>query len=188
MSKKKLGSLLSGVAALALGFIIAMISHSHVEKAKKMHDQIVSGVSEMSAMLKDLVAANEHGGAPQMLSYARQNKPRATEAANKIRKACDYFQKVHVPSSLKDELKAVRAAIPEMRSFADSFEAMFGGVMTESEFESAALEMGRRAERLVASDGFAQAEANFMKELNRLKSRKHFIWLAIFNGNIRAAY
>lgn len=53
-----------------------------------------------------------------------------------------------MPSSLKDELKAVKAGIPEMRSFADSFEAMFGGVMTESEFESAAMEMARRVGRL----------------------------------------
>lgn len=172
---------MSSVIALALGFAMAMISHSHVEKARKMHEQIVAGVSEMSAMIKELKSASEQGGAPQMLSYARQNKPRAKEAADKLRGACDYFQKVHVPSGLKDELKAVRAAIPEMRSFADSFEAMFGGVMTESEFESAAMEVARRAEKLTASDGFAQAEANFMRELNRLKSRKRFLWLTIDN-------
>lgn len=177
MNKKKLTSLIATLVGVAIALGAILITDSHVKKARSMHELIVAGISDMSAMLKDLVAENNRGGAPQMLSYARQNKPRATEAADKIRKACDYFQKVHVPSSLKDELKAVKAGIPEMRSFADAFEAMFGGAMTESEFESAALEMGRRAERLVASDGFAYAEANFMSELNRLKSRRRFVWL-----------
>lgn len=177
MSRKRQASILSSVIAIALTLGMLFLTESHVKKARSMHELIVSGVSEMSAMLKELVAANEQGGAPQMLSYARQNKPRATEAADKLRKACDYFQKVRVPSSLKDELRTVKAGIPEMRSFADSFEAMFGGVMTESEFESAAKEMGRRAERLVASDGFAMAEAKFMQELNRLKSKRRFVWL-----------
>lgn len=112
-----------------------------------------------------------------MLSYAISSKPRATEAANKLRGACDYFEKVRVPGALKDELAAVRAAVPEMRSFADSFEAMFGGVMLESEFMSAVEQMGLRAERLIARDGFAYAEASFMKELNRLDSSKGFVWL-----------
>lgn len=177
MSGKKLTSILSTVVALALTLGTILLTSSHVKKAESMHEQMAAGVSEMSVMLRELVEAKEQGGTSRMLSYARQNKPRATEAANKLRKACDYFQKVHVPSSLKDELKAVKAGIPEMRSFADSFEAMFGGVMTESEFESAAVEMGRYAERLAASDGFAVAEAKFMAELHRLNSNGGFIWL-----------
>lgn len=184
MSKKKLTSILSSVVAIALGVAMAMISNGHVKKAKSVHEQLAAGIREMSVMINDLAAAKNSGGAPEMLAYARQNKARATAAADKIRQSCDYFQKVRVPSALKDELKAVRAAIPEMRSFADSFEAIFGGVMTESEFNSAVMAMGTRAERLLASDGFAQAESNFIKELNRLKSRRRFVWLEVFDCSL----
>lgn len=39
-----------------------MLTSSHVKKAESMHEQIVAGVSEMSVMLKDLVAENNRGG------------------------------------------------------------------------------------------------------------------------------
>lgn len=84
MSRKRQASILSSVIAIALTLGMFFLTESHVKKARSMHELIVSGVSEMSAMLKELVAANEQGGAPQMLSYARQNKPRATEAAKKL--------------------------------------------------------------------------------------------------------
>lgn len=181
MSKKKLTSIISTVVAVALGLAMFLLTDGHIKKTKSVHEQMAAGFSEMRTLLSELMDAGTAGGMPAMLSYARSNKPRATEATNKLRAACDYFEKLRVPSSLKDELKAVRAGIPEMRSFADSFDAMFGGVMLESEFESAVADMGTRAERLVAADGFAQAEANFIKELNRLtsRSRSRFIWLIV---------
>lgn len=179
MSKKKLTSIISTVVAIALGLTAFLLTDGHIKKTKSVHDEMVAGFSEMRTLLSELMDAGRSGGMPEMLSYARSSKPRATEAANKLRAACDYFEKLRVPSSLKDELKAVRAGIPEMRSFADAFDAMFGGVMLESEFESAVADMATRAERLVAADGFAQAEADFIKELNRLNSRKHFVWLVV---------
>lgn len=177
MSKKTRNSIISALVSIALGLTMFFIHDGHMKKARETHSRLAAGISEMSTMMSELVDAANRGGAPEMLSYARNNKPRAAEAANKIRKSCDYFEKVRVPGALKDELKAVRAAIPEMRSFADSFEAMFGGAMIESEFMSAAEQMAIRAERLVASDGFAQAEAKFMVELNRLNSKRRFVWL-----------
>lgn len=184
MSNKTRNSIISALVSIALGLTMFFIHNGHMKKVRAAHSQLAAGISEMSTMLTELLDARNSGGAPEMLSYARNNKPRATEAADKIRKTCDYFQKVRVPGALKDELAAVKAGIPEMRSFADSFEAMFGGVMIESEFVSAAELMGQRAERLVASDGFAYAEANFMQELYRLDKRRGFVWLAVNNGGI----
>ena len=126
MSKKKRNSIISVVVSIALGLTMFMLTDSHVKKAEKMHVQLAAGIMEMSAMISDLADAKNRGGAPEMLAYSRQNKARATAAADKIRQTCDYFEKVRVTGSLKDELRAVRAAIPEMRGFADSFEAMFG--------------------------------------------------------------
>lgn len=181
MSKKTRNSIISALISIALGLTMFFLHEGHMKKARETHSRLAAGISEMGTMMNELVDAANRGGAPEMLSYARNNKPRAAEAANKLRGACDYFEKVRVPGALKDELAAVRAGIPEMRSFADSFEAMFGGVMLESEFVSAAEQMGLRAERLVASDGFAYAEAKFMKELNRLDSQRGFVWLAVNN-------
>lgn len=179
MSKKTRNSIISALVSIVLGLTMFLLHEGHMKKAREAHSRLAAGISEMNTMMNELLDAAKRGGTPEMLSYARNNKPRATEAANKMRKSCDYFEKVRVPGSLKDELAAVRAGIPEMRSFADSFEAMFGGVMIESEFMSAAEQMAIRAERLVASDGFAVAEAKFMTELNRLNSKRGFLWLTL---------
>lgn len=60
--RKKLTSILSTVVALALTLGPILLTSSHVKKAESMHEQIVAGVSEMSVMLKDLVAENNRGG------------------------------------------------------------------------------------------------------------------------------
>lgn len=186
MSRKRAISIISTVAAFALAFAAVMITNGHVKKAGKMHEQLAAGIREMSALVNELKDARNQGGAPQMLLYARNNKERAVEAADKIRRACDYFRKVRVPSGLKDEIKKVRETVPEMRSFADTFEGVFGEVMTEKEFESALINVARRAEQLSEPGGFAYAEAEFIKKLNRLKSRKRFIWLTIDTADLRA--
>lgn len=177
MRNKRSVSILSSVVAVVLGFTVFMIHKGHVDKAVKMHEQLASSMREMNAMLSELITAGTEGGVPRMLSTARSNKTRATEAANKMREVCDYFEKVSVPSSLKDELAAVRKGIPEMRRFIDSFEGLFGTALIESEFMNAVEALGQNTEHLVETDGFARAEASFISELKRIRYRKGFIWL-----------
>lgn len=176
---KKLVSVITTVGAFALGFIMFMISKGHVDKAMKMHEQLVSGFSEMSLLLSELMDAGTSGGTPKMMSFARWNQARAAEAVNKMREVCDYFEKVKVPSALKSKLSAVREGIPEMRRFLDSFEGMFKGTLIESEFNASVALMGQNAKQLAESGGFVKAEADFIIELKRLKSRtrRRFIWL-----------
>lgn len=177
MERKKLISILTGVGAVALGLIMFLISQSHINKALKMHDRLALGFSEMYTLLSELKDAGEQGGKPQMLSFVRENKSRAAEAANKMREACDYYEKVRVPSALKSKLSAVRTSIPEMRRFIDSFEGMFKEVMLESELKDAVTALARDTKQLAETGGFITAEASFVSELKRLKSRRRFFWL-----------
>lgn len=179
MERKKLISILTSVGAVALGLILFLISQSHINKALKKHERLASGFSEMYTLLSELKEAGEQGGKPQMLSFVRENKSRAAEAANKMREACDYYEKVRVPSALKSKLSAVREGIPEMRRFLDSFEGMFKGTLIESEFNASVALMGQNAKQLAESGGFVKAEADFIIELKRLKSRtrRRLIWL-----------
>lgn len=174
---KKLVSVITTAGAFVLGFVMFMISKGHVDKALKMHDRLASGFSEMYALLLELKDAGVQGGKPQMLTFARENKSRAAEAANKMREVCDYYEKVRVPSALKSKLSAVRTSIPEMRRFIDSFEGVFKGVMLESELKDAVATLARETQLLAETGGFIKAESSFISEMKRLRSRRRFIWL-----------
>lgn len=175
---KTLRNIISAVVTLLIPLVLVLISHHNITTAKSHDKALYEGFSEISRITSDIIEANRSGGMPQTLNYVRENKSRAVEAVEKMRSVCDYFEKVTVPGKLKDELAAVRAAIPDMRCFLDSYENMFHEVMLESEFMSYVHEMSQSAAALDDNGGFFYAESAFMKKLGRLRDRRHgLLWL-----------
>lgn len=177
--KKKLISVLSTVLVFVAAFVLFMISNSNINKAQKQNDIFADNFTELARIVNEMTAANRDGGMPKTLAYVRENKERAVRAVENLRGVCDYFEKLNVPEALKDELAAVRAGIPDMRRFLDKYENMFHGVMLESEFKAYVSEMSRSVEALEKEGSFVIAEQEFMRELNRLKSRRKggLMWL-----------
>lgn len=178
MTKKKLISI--GVTAVSVIVAIAMVfvSHNNIKKAEDMNTLFAENLAELGSIASEIVAANK-SGKPNLLNFVRETKPRAEEAVSSLRKVCDYFEKVNVPKSLKDELVSVRAGIPAMRRFLDKYENMFHEVMLESEFMSYVHEMTVAVSELEDEGSFIYAEQRFMRKLQQLRrnsSRYNRFW------------
>ena len=179
MDKKKLISILSGICPIVIALAMFFISHHHIDTARKMHERLTAGITEMTRLTSGISEAGRKGGKPQMLAYVRDNKPKAAEAANTVREVCDYYEKLKVPSALKDKHSAVREAIPQMRYFVNLFEGMFKEVMLESEFEAAVSAAAAGAESLAENDGFILSEQAFFSEMERIERQRKsgLVWL-----------
>ncbi len=180
MTKKKLISIASTVLAVIMGVTMALVSHNNIKKAENMNTLFAENLTELLKIADEIVDANK-SGRPNVLNFVRENKSRAVEAVNNLRTVCDYFEKVNVPKSLKDELVAVRTGIPAMRTFLDKYENMFHDVMLESEFLSYVHEMSVSVTALQDDGSFIYAEQNFMRKLKSLRQRSsrynRFMWL-----------
>lgn len=180
MTKKKSISIATTAVAVIMGIAMALISHNNIKKAENMNTLFAENLTELLKIADEIVEANK-GGRPNVLNCVRENKPRAVEAVNNLRTVCDYFEKVNVPKSLKDELVAVRTGIPAMRNFLDKYENMFHEVMLESEFLSYVHEMSVSVSALQDDGSFIYAEQSFMRKLKNLQQRSsrynRFIWL-----------
>lgn len=180
MTKKKLISIASTAVAIIIGITMALVSHNNIKKAENMNSLFAESLTELVKISNEIVAANK-GGRPNVLNFVRENKSRAVKAVNDLRTVCDYFEKVKVPKSLKDELAAVRKGIPAMRTFLDKYENMFHEVMLESEFLSYVHEMSVSVSALQDDGSFIYAEQDFMRKLKRLRQNSsrynRFVWL-----------
>ena len=178
MDKKKLTSVLSAVGAFAVALVMFLISNHNIKTARKMHDQLSAGVTEITRLTSELAEAGQQGGKPQMLTYVREHKPQAVAAANKIRAVCDYYEKLRVPSALRSKLSAIRASIPGMRVFLDSFEGIFKEVMLESELKSAVFTANLSAES-PSVKSFILSEQAFISEMEHLDWQRKggLVWL-----------
>ncbi len=178
MTKKKLVSIVTTAVAIIIGIAMVLVSHNNIKTAEKNNSLLADNFTELLKITEEILDAKKTGGAPRMLNYVRENKTRAVNAVNNVRSVCDYFEKVKVPKSLKNELAEVREGIPAMRTFLDKYENMFHEVMLESEFMSYVGEMSGSAE---SSAGFVAAEQKFMRKLKSLRQNSsrynHFWWL-----------
>lgn len=173
MKKRTLISTLSSVGAILIAFVLFMVSHGNIKKAEENNELLAVNFTELGRVLEDIT-----GGRPQMLASVRENKTRAVNAVNNLRKVCDYFEKVKVPGNLKTELAEVRASIPGFRRFLDKFENMFQDVMLESEFRSYVNELSDVVGTLTDENGFLLAEQRFMRKLKQLGDRRGgLMWL-----------
>lgn len=177
MTKKKLISIASTALAIIMSITMALVSHNNIKKAENMNTLLAKNFTELLKIVDEIVEAKKTGGAPKMLTYVRENKPRAETAVKNLRLVCDYYEKLHVPKSLRDELAEVRTHIPAMRTFLDKYENMFHEVMLEREFMEFVGEMSDSAEGIY----FISAEQEFMRELTRLQRSSsrynRFVWL-----------
>lgn len=156
-----------------IAFVLFMVSHGNIKKAEENNELLAVNFTELGRVLEDIA-----GGRPQMLASVRENKTRAVNAVNNLRKVCDYFEKVKVPGNLKTELAEVRASIPGFRRFLDKFENMFQDVMLESEFRSYVNELSDVVGTLTDENGFLLAEQRFMRKLKQLGDRRGgLMWL-----------
>lgn len=156
-----------------IAFVLFMVSHGNIKKAEENNELLAVNFTELGRVLEDIT-----GGRPQMLASVRENKTRAVNAVNNLRKVCDYFEKVKVPGNLKTELAEVRASIPGFRRFLDKFENMFQDVMLESEFRSYVNELSDVVGTLTDENGFLLAEQRFMRKLKQLGDRRGgLMWL-----------
>lgn len=170
--KKKLITVISTVAPLVIALVLVMISFGNINKAEKQNEIFAENFTELLRIVDEITETHSKNGMPKTLAYVRENKERAVKAVENLRGVCDYFERVTVPGALKDELEDVRVCIPAMRSFLDKYENMFHGVMLESEFKGYVHEMSASAKVLEESGNFIFAEQEFMRKLDRLKSRK----------------
>lgn len=175
---KMIRNVISAAGALLIPLVLVLISYNNIKTAKSHDKTLYESFSEISRIASGIIEANRSGGMPETLNYVRENKSRASEAVDKMRSVCDYFDKVTVPKALRDELDAVRGAVPDMRRFLDSYENMFHEVMLESEFMGYVHEMSESVSALENEDSFFRAEAAFMKKLDRLRDRRRgLLWL-----------
>lgn len=179
MKKKTLISVLTtGTVGVVMALVLFTVSRGNIKKAEAQNEIMAESFTELVRIADEIVTANREGGMPKALAFVRDNESRAAKAVESLRGVCDYFEKVTVPRSLKDELEKVRAAIPAMRDFLDKYENMFHGVMLESEFKAYVSAMSESVSGLEGDGGFIIAEQEFMRKLKRLKSREGgLIWL-----------
>ncbi len=174
---KTLRNIISVAGTFLIPLVLVLISHHNIKTAESNNKALMEGFYEIVSITDGILDAHD-SGMPQTLNYVRENKSRASEAVKKMRSVCDYFDKVTVPGKLKDELAAVRAAIPDMRRFLDKYENMFHDVMLESEFLGYVHEMSESVSALEDEGSFFYAESAFMKKLQRLERRRGgLLWL-----------
>lgn len=176
MTKKKLISIATTALAVIMGIVMVLVTWHNIKTANSNNRILEESLAEMGRLLDGILTADSK---PKMLAFVRENKPRAVKAANDLRAVCDYFEKITVPNSLKDELAEVRAGIPGMRDYLDKFEAIFGEVMLESELKASVHAAAEAAQVLDDEDGFLLAEQRFINEMRRLSRRRRgrLIWI-----------
>ena len=170
--KGKIIAVMSVVAPIIVALNIVLTSHGNIDKAEKQNEIFADNFTELVRIADEIVGATREGGMPKALAYVRENKERAEKAVKNLRGVCDYFENLNVPRELKDELTAVRASLPAMRSFLAKYERMFQTVMLEKEFLGYVKDMSESAEELEKNGNFIFAEQEFMREVKRLKSRR----------------
>ena len=176
--KKKAITIISSAAPFVMALVLILISSGNINKATKQNEILADNFTELVRIVDEITTAFRDGGMPKTLEFVRDNKERAAKAVEELRGVCDYFEKITVPGALKDKLEAVRAGIPAMRDFLDKYENMFHAVMLEREFKEYVSEMSASVSELENEGSFIIAEQAFMRELNRLNSRKKgLMWL-----------
>ena len=169
---KKLLSIISTAAAIVLALVMILLSEHNIKTARNNDELLDSGMDEIFALTDGM---SESGNMPHTLEYLRQNRERAQKAINDIRSVCDYYEKVTVPNKLRNQLTKVRAGIPAMRRFLDSYEKFFNSTL-ESEFRENAIIAADLVDGM--RESFYIAEKEFITQMNELRHRKQgLLWL-----------